>query len=331
MRAVTDTCAALLTYPFGFHGDTGMREYLYARLQLHGGEALVIDDRRPGFSTLLLQAEHYTTARYSNTGRTDTGARFDLALTMPPASSDAVEDRYAQNLQAVIAFELGKNKDLAHVIDATMLAHTAETVTGTSDVSKLYRELAHHELRQGWAIEFYDSRGQRREAVAGIVRSAHQVLDQVALDEGRRLIVVFVAYLGDGVHHVSSNDAAAQKRLLDGMAVRGISATPGLPTVGTRAGAPKVNGVASEAELWVRGRQIVEYRGRPCHLSCRGYSFALREFADGRFVELIRGSGDRDRYLGLKDEVRVLDVAPAHSLDETAFWGPYFADLTKRR
>ena len=33
MRAVADICAARLKYPFGFHVDTGIREFLYAKLQ----------------------------------------------------------------------------------------------------------------------------------------------------------------------------------------------------------------------------------------------------------------------------------------------------------
>jgi hypothetical protein len=53
MKAVTDACIALLTYPFGFHGDTGIRDYLYARLHVHGGERLVVNDPRPGYATLL--------------------------------------------------------------------------------------------------------------------------------------------------------------------------------------------------------------------------------------------------------------------------------------
>lgn len=324
MQAVTDTCAALLTYPFGFHGDTGMREYLYARLQHHGGEHLVVNDPRPGFATLLLQAEHYTSARYCGSGSGSQGGRFDLALTVPPGFDDDIAERCAESLEAVIAFELGKNKDLAHVIDTTMLAHTVETITRTSDVSKLYRELAHHELRQGWAIEFYDSRRQRPDAVAAIIRGTYDVCNHVALSGGRKLVVVFVAFLGDGEHHVSSSDADVQTALLDALAARGISAGPGLPAAPrretTKAGMQEV-----DLDLFVRGRRIVEYDAKLCHLSCRGYSFALREFTGEGFVEILRGAGDRDKYLSLKGKIRVIDRAPSNPLDDLAFWGPYFA------
>jgi hypothetical protein len=332
MTAVTDTCAALLTYPYGLQGDTGIREYLYAQLQHHGGEHLVVDDPRPGFSTLLLQAEHYTAARYSRSGSGSQGARFDLALAVTPGFDDDVADRCAENLDAVIAFELGKNKDLAHVVDATMLTHTADTVTGTSDVSKLHRELAHHELRQGWALEFYDSRRQGPGAAAAIIRATYHLCGQAAFDKDRKLVVVFVAFLGDGEHHVSSNDETVQVALLEALAARGICAGSQLPSAPSRDQARRASPVEpreADADLFVRGQRIVEYNGKLCHLSCRGYSFALREFTGGGFVELLRGSGDRDKYLGLRDKVRVVDRAPSNRLDDLAFSGPYFASLTE--
>src|SRR5450759_2578590 len=132
MTSVAETVAKLLTHPFGFHGDTGVRDYLYARLHVNGGERLCVDDERPGYSTLLLQSEHYTRARYIGTGQRPRGARFDLVLTLPPASPDAIEQRFADNLKALIAFELGKNKALKGVIDPEILAHTADATPGTS-------------------------------------------------------------------------------------------------------------------------------------------------------------------------------------------------------
>jgi hypothetical protein len=123
IKAVTDTVVKLLKYPFGFHGDTGIRDYLYARLHVHGGARLDSDDSRPGYSTLLLQAEHYTAAKYRNKGKTGQGARFDLALVWPPKASDKIKDMYAENLSACFAFELGKNKPLDKVIDSDMLVH----------------------------------------------------------------------------------------------------------------------------------------------------------------------------------------------------------------
>ena len=127
IKAVTDTVAKLLKYPFGFHGDTGIRDYLYARLHMHGGERLDADHEELGYSTILLQSEHYTLAKYRNTGKTEKGARFDIALTFPPRTPDVMEERFAEKLDAVFAFELGKNKPFEKVI--ALCANMSETPT----------------------------------------------------------------------------------------------------------------------------------------------------------------------------------------------------------
>jgi hypothetical protein len=223
MTSVADTVAKLLTHPFGFHGDTGIRDYLYARLHAHGGARLSVDDPRPGFSTLLLQSEHYTRAHYIGIGQAPRGARFDLALTLPPEPSGPIEDRCAERLSALFAFELGKNKATDKVIDPDMLAHAVDATPGTSDVSKLYRELMHHDLAQGWAIEFYDARGT---SGAATISSALELCKGLTLPEGKKLVVVFVGFSADGKHHVSSNDAGVQTALIGQLARLGIEAGP---------------------------------------------------------------------------------------------------------
>ena len=121
ITSVADTVAELLTHPFGFHGDTGIRDYLYARLHTHGGERLRFDDPRAGFSTLLLQSEHYTRAQYIGIGKSPRGARFDLALAAPPEATGSIEEWSAERLNALFAFELGKNKAFSKVIDPDIL------------------------------------------------------------------------------------------------------------------------------------------------------------------------------------------------------------------
>ena len=231
MKAVTDTIAMLLKYPFGFHGDTGIRDYLYARLHVHGGDKLQIDDPRPGYSTLLLQSEHYTRVKYRNTGQTGQGARFDLALTSPPPKNrHAIEDRFAENLNALFAFELGKNKSLEKVIDPDMLGHVLnhdiDRIPKTSDVSKLCLELMRHELMQGWVIEFYDSRATNG---AWVISEALDVCKELKLKEGKKLVVIFVVFSPDNKHHVTSNDRDVEQALITKLAEVGIAAQPELP------------------------------------------------------------------------------------------------------
>ena len=220
MTAVAETVEKLLMYPFGFHGDTGIRDYLYARLHVHGGHELEFSDpqKRPGFSTLLLQAEHYTHAKYQNTGRSGKRARFDLALTLPPDPSDDPRSSYADNLRGLFAFELGKNKALDGVIDPEMLSHGDDTITGTSDISKLYRDLRYrdHTLKQGWAIEFYDSRTRKGGL---IIEKTLEVCRKIRFDEERKLVVVFVEHTRDGGRYqVWSNDQTVRSSLTDKLA-----------------------------------------------------------------------------------------------------------------
>jgi hypothetical protein len=79
-----------------------------------------------------------------------------------------------------------------------------------------------------------------------------------------------------------------------------------------------------QEELFVRGQQIIKYAGRTCHLSCRGYSFAIRHFRDGKFVEIYRGKNDREKYLGLRSQIQIIGKAPQKPVEDTPFWETYF-------
>jgi hypothetical protein len=83
----------------------------------------------------------------------------------------------------------------------------------------------------------------------------------------------------------------------------------------------------AQSELFVGGRQIVEFDGKLCHLSCRSYSFAIRHFRDGHFVEIYRGSNDREKYLALKSQLRIVEQAPRIPLEDTQRWADYFQTL----
>jgi len=236
-KAVADTVEKLLKYPFGFHGDTGIQNYLYARLLDHGGEWLKFDDpdRRPGFSTILLQVEQITRIKYSNTGGAGGDARFDLALTLPPGSADPIEDRFATNLLASIAVELGKNKAVEEVVDKGMFAYAPGSVIGTSDVSKLYLELKHEQLRQGWAIEFYDSLlpGGKR-----VIGEALETCRGLNVEAGKKLVVVFVGFSHLGEHYVASNDVGVQAELIALLAENGTSAGSDLASYASQPAPP---------------------------------------------------------------------------------------------
>lgn len=88
-----------------------------------------------------------------------------------------------------------------------------------------------------------------------------------------------------------------------------------------------------QEELFVKGYQIIKYTGKICHLSCKGYSFAIRHFQNGKFVEIYRGSKDKEKYISLKNQIQVLEQAPRVSIENTEkntdFWAHYFSSYTK--
>jgi hypothetical protein len=86
-------------------------------------------------------------------------------------------------------------------------------------------------------------------------------------------------------------------------------------------------GAPTQDELFVRGRQIVRFAGKTCHLACQGYSFTVRHFRDGQFVPIYQGRSDREKYLGLRGQIEVLGKAPRHPLADTAFWAAYFSSV----
>ena len=80
-----------------------------------------------------------------------------------------------------------------------------------------------------------------------------------------------------------------------------------------------------QVDLFVKGRQIIKYGEYHCHLSCKGYSYTIRHYRNGRFVELDRGRGDREKYLALQNRIQVLEKAPAKPIDNLSFWKNFFA------
>lgn len=79
--------------------------------------------------------------------------------------------------------------------------------------------------------------------------------------------------------------------------------------------------------LFVKGRQIIKYDGKLCHLSCRGYSYSIRYFREGSFVEIDRGKNDKEKYLALKNQIEILEKAPAKPIVDTEYWRNYFSSI----
>lgn len=86
--SIIETIEAFVRFRPGFHGDTGIRDYLYHRLMTglpNGGTYT----RPDGGGTLLAQAEWYTVLKYCNTGNGASRGRFDIGIADPGARGGA--------------------------------------------------------------------------------------------------------------------------------------------------------------------------------------------------------------------------------------------------
>lgn len=145
--SIIETIEAFVRFRPGFHGDTGIRDYLYHRLMTglpNGGTHTAPD----GGGTLLAQAEWYTVLKYRNTGNAPSRGRFDIGVA-DPEELDAIAPR------PLITFECGRNKD-ASVLLGDVDAAAEHDGPAPADITKLAREIKYAGLRLGYALEFYD-------------------------------------------------------------------------------------------------------------------------------------------------------------------------------
>jgi hypothetical protein len=145
--SIIETIEAFVRFRPGFHGDTGIRDYLYHRLMTglpDGGT----HTRPDGGGTLLAQAEWYTVLKYRNTGTGSSRGRFDIGVADPEEIDSAVP-------RPLMTFECGRNKDAAGLLGDVDAAAEHEG-PAPADITKLAREIKHAGLPLGYALEFYD-------------------------------------------------------------------------------------------------------------------------------------------------------------------------------
>jgi hypothetical protein len=159
--SIIETIEAFVRFRSGFHGDTGIRDYLYHRLmtRLPGGGTLTHTD---GSGTLLAQAEWYTVLKYRKTGSGASRGRFDIGVVDP-------EDLDSAAPRPLMTFECGRNKHAAHLLRDVDAAAEHEGPT-PADISKLAREIIHARLPLGYALEFYDKDPRKAEQLIDRVR-----------------------------------------------------------------------------------------------------------------------------------------------------------------
>ena len=159
--SIIETIEAFVRFRPGFHGDTGIRDYLYHRLMTglpNGGT----HTRPDGGGTLLAQAEWYTVLKYRNTGNGSSRGRFDVGIADPEELDSAVP-------RPLMTFECGRNK-YASVLLGDVDAAAEHEGPAPADMTKLAREIKHAGLPLGYALEFYDEDHWEAERLADRVR-----------------------------------------------------------------------------------------------------------------------------------------------------------------
>jgi len=145
--SIIETIEAFVRFRPGFHGDTGIRDYLYHRLMTRlpdGGT----HTRTDGGGTLLAQAEWYTVLKYRNTGTGASRGRFDIGVADPEDLDSAIP-------RPLMTFECGRNKHAAGLL-GDVDAAAEHQGPAPADITKLAREISHAGLPLGYALEFYD-------------------------------------------------------------------------------------------------------------------------------------------------------------------------------
>jgi hypothetical protein len=179
--SVVETVEAFVRFRPGFHGDTGMRDYLYYRLMTNlpdGGTYR----RTDGGGTLLAQAEWYTALKYRKSGNKSSRARFDLGIPNP-------DELDLSEPHPLVAFECGRNKKAVGLL-GDLDAAKEHDGPEPADITKLAREISHKDLPYGYALEFYDEyQGEAKELIRLLRR-------RISSAESDRLHVVVLVCIG---------------------------------------------------------------------------------------------------------------------------------------
>ncbi len=184
-RSVVETIEAFVRFRPGFHGDTGIRDYLYHRLMTNlpdNGKYT----RAGGGGTLLAQAEWYTELMYRNTGDASSRGRFDIGIPKP-------EELHLPKPRALVTFECGRNKRAAALLrDVDAIAEHEGPQPG--DITKLAREICHKQLPYGYALEFFDGGGYSEAEY--LIKRLRERISEPGSDRLR--VVVLVCVTGSG-------------------------------------------------------------------------------------------------------------------------------------
>lgn len=158
--AFRDLISAFFLHPYGFHGDSGIQQYLYHRLLTRAGNRAIwppytSQGSRAGCAYLLLRSERYTQLTYQNTkAKKPTPGRFDMAFIDPTSLPKIYDIPPEKEPKAMVAFEVGKNKGEEKMGDVNKTISEEGPMPG--DAAKIIRGIDSRHLEAGYVLEFYD-------------------------------------------------------------------------------------------------------------------------------------------------------------------------------
>ena len=156
-KSIKETIEMFFKYPSGFHGDTGIQHYLYHRILSNASSKIYWEYAgNSNLQTLLFQSEVYTECTYQNKGNRPGRGRFDMAFIAPPIISNHDTIIAHGSLKPIIAFEVGRNKNVKLLGDYEAPREKVDSVPG--DASKIIRDLRFGSLDTGYILEFFDRR-----------------------------------------------------------------------------------------------------------------------------------------------------------------------------
>lgn len=160
--SIIETVEAFVRFRPGFHGDTGIRDYLYHRLMTNLPNSGT-HRRTDGGGTLLAQAEWYTALKYRRTGEQPSPGRFDIGIPNP-------NELDLHKPHPLVTFECGRNKKAVNLLRG-FDADGEHEGPEPADITKLAREIRYRGLPYGYVLEFYDE--DQREAT-DLIRQLRQ-------------------------------------------------------------------------------------------------------------------------------------------------------------